>query len=88
MAKKTKGNTKRSKTVKVSSRDLFDESETLRDFAENFVLKNFDGTSNERKALKKYIGRIKTIQRKIAESCRVIKGGNPMFHDFRIKPRG
>jgi hypothetical protein len=88
MAKKKKGNTKRSKMVRVTARGLFNQSDTLLEFAENVVLKRFAGTPNEKKDLKKFIGRIKTIQRKIAESCRVVKGGNPMFHDFRIKSRG
>jgi pantothenate kinase type III len=72
--------------VRVSTHELFQASEELRTFAQA-VRDKLDGTATEKANLGKFLATIDDIQGLIKEACEEIEGGNPMFHDFKIKVR-
>lgn len=83
--KKKKGNAKRSKVATLSSHALFNEADALLELAED-TLRRLDGTRQEKNSVKKYVGVLRKVHGPIADLCGIIEGGNPMFHDFKVKP--
>ena len=72
--------------ARVSTHDLFQASEELMAIAQN-VRDKLDGTKREKANLGRFVKALGRIQSSITEACQTIDGGNPMFHDFKIKCR-
>jgi hypothetical protein len=72
--------------VRIDTHGLFQESEKLIGFAQN-VLDKLDGSKKEKADLQKFLAALDDVQSSIKGACEKMEGGNPMFHDFKIKCR-
>lgn len=85
-AKKTvKKNRAASRVRRVNTHKMFDASKNLKNDAQE-VLDKLEGTPEQAERLKKFIAELEDIQLSIKGACETIEGGNPMFHDFKVKP--